>query len=138
MKKIKITNFDEEILINFGFTPESLNEMYDVLNQTNDIIEKYSNNSAGFPDSMRKKISSIKMEADELFLEFNPSNQILLDLIEKYKKIKLNEKINIDEKEVNKILKTKKQLKKRINKLIQNTENFIKSLKTYERKQPIV
>ncbi len=138
MKKIKISSFDEEILANFGFTPESLNEMYDVLTQTNEIIEKYSSNSAAFPDQMRKKISGIKMEADNLFLEFNELYMLTSDLIEKYKKVKLNEKAVIEEKEVNKILKFKKKLKKRIAKLIQNTEKFITSLKNYEKKQPII
>ena len=138
MKKIKVNNLDEEILANFGFTSESLNEMYDVLNQTNDIIKNYSDNSAGFPDIMRKKISNIKMQADELFLEFNELYMLTSNLIEKFKKIKLNEKIKIEQKEVEAIIKKKKQLKKSITKLIQNTENFIKNLKTYEKKQPII
>jgi|GEM_PF-6752988 len=138
MKKIKTSNLDEEILANFGFTSESLNEMYDVLNQTNDIIKDYSDNSAGFPDTMRKKISNLKMQADGLFLEFNELYLLTSSLIEKFKKIKLNEKIKIEQKEVEVIIKRKKQLKKNITKLIQNTENFIKNLKTYEKKQPII
>ena len=138
MKKMKITNFDEEVLANFGFTPESLNEMYDVLSQTNDIIEKYSSNSAAFSDAMRKKISSIKMNADKLFLEFNELYMLTSDLIEKFKKVKLNEKINIEQKEVDVILKKKKKLKKEITQLIQDSEKFIKTLKTYDKKQPII
>ena len=45
MKKIKISGFDEEILANFGFAPEALNEMYDVLDQTKKVIMDYLSNS---------------------------------------------------------------------------------------------
>ncbi len=138
MKKIKISSFDEEILANFGFTPESLNEMYDVLSQTNDIIEDYADDSAGFTDKMRTEIGNLKMTADNLFLDFNNLYMMTSDLIEKFKKLKLKQKIIIRKKEVDAILKKKKQLKKEILQLIQDTEDFIKRLKKTEKKQPLI
>ena len=129
MKKIKISGFDEEVLANFGFTPESLNEMYDVLDQTKKIIETYLANSARYNTKLRKRISDLDSTADRLFLEFNELYMLTSGLIERFKKIKLEQKTEIEEQEVNEILKRKKQLRAQIMQLIQDTEQFIEKLK---------
>jgi ElaB/YqjD/DUF883 family membrane-anchored ribosome-binding protein len=138
MKKIKISSFDEEVLANFGFTPESLNEMYDVLSQTSEIIEAYAKDSAEFTDEMRNKIGDLKMTADTLFLDFNNLYMMTSDLIEKFKKLKLKQDVKIHKKEVNLILTKKKKLKKQIMQLIEDTEQFIKKLKKIEKQQPLI
>ena len=137
MKKIKISGFDEEILANFGFAPEALNEMYDVLDQTKKVIEDYLSNAPRFPTALRKKIAELDTEADLLFLEFNELYMMTSELIENYKKIKLRKKTEIEERKVNEILKRKKLLRKRIMKLINETTKFIEELKTQNKKLPI-
>ena len=87
MKKIKISGFDEEILANFGFAPEALNEMYDVLDQTKKVIMDYFPNAPSYPSPLRKKIAELDIEADSLFLEFNELYMMTSELIENYKKL---------------------------------------------------
>ncbi|NYZ79686.1 hypothetical protein H0N95_00375, partial [Candidatus Micrarchaeota archaeon] len=54
-----------------GFSPEVLNELYDAITQTKQIIETYYESSSRFPSSMRDRVGLLMIESDLLLLAFN-------------------------------------------------------------------
>lgn len=120
-----------------GFSPEILNELYDALNQTKEVIGTYYESSSRFPTRMRDEIGKIMVESDMLILAFNDIYVTASDLIEKLKKKQLGQRVVISKKEKQLMLQQLEVLKMRVRKLIQNAEEYVREVKKYHNNQPL-
>ncbi len=121
-----------------GFSNEILNELYDALNQSREILRKYSEMSSSFPSSIRNKISSLSMQSDLLLLQFNELYLHVASIIEKVRKSKVTgRKVTIKPKE-RKMAKEKLEfLKVNVSAFIREVEELIKSIRDYYKYPPL-
>ncbi|MEM0372754.1 MAG: hypothetical protein QXO69_02885 [archaeon] len=131
-------NINKISLKEFSFSPEVLNELYDAITQTKEIIGTYYDSSSRFPSSMRDEIGGLMIESDLLLLAFNELYVTASEMIEKLKKKKLlRQRVAVSRKENEKFLQQLEFLKVRVKKLIRDTEDYVRKVKDYHRIQPL-
>jgi hypothetical protein len=115
---------------NFDYSPDSLNELYDALNSTRDLITGYYESASGLPPSLRETIANMHLESDLLFLKFNElyvrSNGIIYKAKKKYLS---KEEVQIEKSEVKDFLETFKRTRKRLKTLIFEMTEFLQKLR---------
>jgi hypothetical protein len=128
----------EMSLKELGFSPEILNELYDAITQTKQIIDTYYDSSSRFPSSMRDNVGRLMIEADLLLLAFNDLYVTASGMMEKLKrKYLLKQKVKRNKKEEEQFLRQLEFLKLRVKKLIQETEGYVREVKNYHKKHPL-
>ncbi|GEM_PF-6765675 len=122
-----VSNF---MVKNFDYSPDSLNELYDALNSTRDLVAVYYESASGLPPSLRESIAVMHLESDSIYLKFNElyvrSNGIVYKA---KKKFVSKEEVQIEQAEVKDFLETFKNTRKRLKVLIADMQQFIEKLK---------
>ncbi len=126
------------ILKKIGVSIQAINEAYDALTQSRDIILKYYALSSNYPPEMRKEINGLVIESDLLILEFNSLYLEFSELVEGLKQA------YVSKKSPTKVIKEKKKtierflkLRKRLSKLIKKAEKTIKKVREYQEYPPL-
>lgn len=136
-KDSKLMKLTDEMLANFcienyDYNPDSLNELYDSLQSTRDLIRHYMESSGGLPPDFRKEIADIAFDSDSLFLTYNQlyvnSNGIVYKAKKKYL---LKEEVEIEKEELEEFLSKFKKARKDLKRLIQRTKDFVDRVRVY-------
>ena len=120
--------FDKIFLENFKFLPSSLDVINNSLRNTCEIIHNYLE-TIHASDELREKIFRLSMEADILCLDVNELYTRCTALTAAVKrKCLLDEKINIQSKEADEMLKKFEDTRQKILILISKTREYVQKI----------
>lgn len=135
LSKELIANFCVET---FDYSPDSLNELYDALQATRELIRRYMETTSSFSGELRREIIELSLDADILYMTFNElyieSNGIIYQA---KRQCLLGEPVKLGEKEVENFLKMFKKARKDLRFLIQRIKSYIEKVRNFPGPTPI-
>lgn len=139
----RLKEISKDLIINFciemlDYSPDSLNELYDSLQATKELIHRYVETTSSFSGELRREIIALAFDADILYMTFNElyieSNGIIYQV---KRQCLLEEPVKLEKKVVEDFLRKFKKARKELRTLVQRTRAYIEKVKTFPGPMPI-
>lgn len=124
-KQSEGTDLDRICLDCFDYTPDELDELYDVLDDCGALISKHIDTTSSFSENTRRIVARLSLKKDGIQLRLNNLYIASTDNVSNAKRVKhLNIKLKKDQKQ-------KKSFRKEIDGLKRDIESLIADVRSY-------